>query len=590
MAKFYEIEDFLDQDFGYRQKLSYSPRRLNIIDFLFGFIILFLLFWSVKVFLFDSQSFKVLAEGNYYYKILFYPPRGNILSQDGKVLATSIKSYDLVIDLVILRQNRDLFEETIDFLKKIGIEGSYISQEEIKKALTEKNQIILRNIDTNQALMIKNRNLPTLLVIDSFQRYYPEKEIVAHVLGTLTFEDNNFYGATGLEKAYDNYLTGEIGYKKYLRNAQGKILKDLEEKESQPGKLLVTTLNFQLQKIIYEEFSQYLKEINRSKGAVVFLDKDGRVLSMVSLPSFDNNLFTKFYYLPQEKERVRKILNDSQAPLFNRALSGLYSPGSIVKPLVALLGLKMKKITPSTEIFSSGELKVKSPYGQVFIFRDWKVHGWTNLYKAIKDSVNIYFYKLGESLGFENLVNWYNQLKFSDLTDIDLPGEKMGNLPQKSKYFLGDIYNISIGQGDILMTPLKMALLAQLLGLNEMKQPYIVEKILNDKGEIIFEKQSRTLLKNVFDTQDLKIIQQAMRGVVKEGMAYRLESLPLKIAGKTGTPEIGSKVNGIFIGYFPEENPQIFFSLLLEETPNMSLSAVEALYRILKRALDEKVF
>lgn len=590
MGKSYELNDFLEEDFGYRQKLSFLPPKFRFIDYLFWLFIFVLLFWSLKLFLVDYSKLFPLAEGNYYYKILFYPPRGNILSADGKILATSIKSYDLLIDLVILRQSKEIFEETIDFLKKIKIIDNYLTEEEIRKNLTEKNQIVLRNIEIKDALLIKNRNLPSLIVIDSFKRFYPEKETLAHILGTLTFENNNFSGSTGIEKIYNDYLIGISGYKKYLRTSEGKIIKELEKKDPQEGFTLVTTINFKLQKIVYEEFSKYLDEIQRKKGAAVFLDKEGRVLSLVSLPSFDNNLFTSFYHSPEEKEKIKKILTDSNSPLFNRAVSGLYSPGSIVKPIVALAGLEMNKIDPQTQIFSSGELKIKGPNGKIFIFRDWKVHGWTNLYKAIKDSVNIYFYKLGELIGYENLINWYHQVKLEEPTGIDISGEKNGYLPQKSQYFLGDIYNISIGQGEILITPLKMALLAQLLGLNEIKKPYIVERIIDNEGKIIFQQRNDYLLKNFFDEEKIKIIQNALRGVVSEGMARKLENIPLKIAGKTGTPEMGTKVNGIFIGYFPADNPQIFFSLLLEDAPNMSLDAVEAIFRILNRAVKENVF
>lgn len=586
-----ELEDFYQLNSSYYLKIQERPPKSNLIDFLFYFFVLILVVLGIKLTIFDYNFFKSISEGNYYYNILFFPPRGNIFTSDGKVIAQNIPSFDLVIDLVLMRKDKNLFNQTIEFLEKVEIVPNVITKEKIEEELTKKNQILIRNIDQATGIVIKNRDLPSLIVVDSFQRFYPYGEVFSHLLGYPSFE-KNLRGVSGLERTYDDYLVGEIGFKKYLRDARGIILKEVEKKEALEGKNLITTIDFKLQSLVFEKMKENLEKLNLKKAAALFVDDQGKILAMASFPSFDNNIFTKVILSKEEKEKIKKILEDKNSVLLNRVISGLYAPGSIVKPVVAIAGLENKKITPQEEIYSPGYLRVQNPYTkEVFLFKDWKVHGWTNLFKAIRDSVNVYFYTLGERIGYETLMNYYEKLDFTKLSNIDIFGEKEGILKRKEKYFLGDIYNISIGQGEIAITPLRMALLAQALGLNKILKPYLVEKIIDSNGKVVFENKPQVIKENIFQQEELRIVQKAMNEMATFGFGGLFKDLPLKVAGKTGTPEVGNNVfNGIFIGYFPYEKPKYFFVMLVEEAPLFSITASRILHDILKDGIEMGIF
>lgn len=586
-----EIENFLDENFGYNFKLETKAKSELLLNVLFFIVVFILIFYGAKLTILDFKKNIKISESHYYYTIPFFPARGNIISADNFTLAENKFGFDLIIDLVILRSKREIFEETVNFLEQIGIlkEEREITKKDLEEKIKKQSQIILRNIGEEKAFLIKNRQLPSLIVIENFIRSYPYPEVFSHVLGTLKLENNSYIGASGLEKSYDNFLLGSLGYKKYLRNARGEIIKEIEEKGSKQGFHLKTTINFRLQKIIFEEFEKFSKENEIKKGAIIFMDKDGRILSLLSFPSFDNNLFTKFLTDKKEVEKLKNILQSKDSPLYNRATLGIYLPGSTIKPLVGVAGLELGKINKEDRILSTGKILLKNPYsGKIYVFKDWKEggHGLVNIEEAIKESVNTFFYLLGEKIGAENILNFYKKILLNQPTGIDIE-EKSGFLPDKLS-FLGDIFNISIGQGKIGLTPLRLVLMMESLVLNKISRPFLVEKIIDNEGNVVFERKPEVILDNIFSEKNLKIIKKGMELVVSEGFGKIL--IPFSVAGKTGTPQAGESINGIFVGYFPRENPQYFFVVLLENSKLWSLSAIRLTYNILNRAFKEGIF
>jgi penicillin-binding protein 2 len=348
---------------------------------------------------------------------------------------------------------------------------------------------------------------------------------------------------------------------------------------------------------------EYFKERGYKKGALVAMNpKTGAIIAMISFPSYDPSVFLS------DPVKVNEIIENSLQPLFNRAISGLYSPGSTIKPVIAIAALEEGVIDEKEEIYAGGYLKIPHPYipGTYSIFHDNKVHGWTDLRKAIAESVNVYFYIVGggyenkEGLGIRRILKWWQIFGLGQKTGIDLPGENSGFLPSpENKYKtnpldtiwrLGDTYNVSIGQGDLLVTPLQITLWTAALATNKLVKPYIVQRIIDQNGKIVFEHKEEIVWQGVLNQDKLKAVQEGMRGTVTYGTGKYLSDLPYKIAGKSGTPEIlgKKKLNAIFTGYAPYEDPEIVLTILIEEVPIGSV-AVLPLYKEVIKAYFQKM-
>jgi len=321
---------------------------------------------------------------------------------------------------------------------------------------------------------------------------------------------------------------------------------------------------------------------------------------LVSVPGFDSNKITS------------DVLNDSGKPFFNRVISGLYSPGSTIKPLMAFAALKEGLINLKTEIFSRGYIEIPNPYNpeSPSRFVDWKPHGWVNIYSALAKSSNIYFYALGgglpknemgivknssndnneslsRGLGIEKLKEYWEQFGFDRKTGIDLPSETEGFLPdpeikisrKKEDWRLGDTYNVSIGQGDLVITPIELiSYISAIANNGKFYQPFIAKKFIAGTKNIIRETEPK-LIKDFSDYSNyFKEVQRGMIDTVEKpyGTAHLLSSLPIKIAGKTGSAQINNntKVNAFFVGYMPTNDPKIAILVLIENAREGSLNAV----------------
>lgn len=439
------------------------------------------------------------------------------------------------------------------------------------------NRILLvQNLPQNQAVSLQSANLPGLEIENDWRRDYLEPEAFSHFLGYVGLVDKNdlqtnaglvsddLIGKAGLEAFYDEKLRGQNGETTDYRNARGKILAENLTREPQAGQNLKTFIDADFQKYFYNRLQQGLKELGRE--AVVGLainPANGEVLALVSVPGYNADHLVDF-------------LNKPNQPLFNRAISGLYAPGSTIKPLVAAAALKEKVIDPKKEIFSAGYIEVPNPYNpdQPSIFLDWKPNGWVDLYSALARSCNIYFYAVGgglgdvKGLGISNLNKYWQKFGLGDLTGIDLIGEKKGFLPAASAdWRLGDTYNVSIGQGDLLLTPLQLLnYITAIANGGQIFQPEVVQA-------------EPKLLKNLSDFKDIfNEVEKGMIDTVRQsyGTAYLLHDLPFAIAAKTGTAQtnLNTKINALFVGYGPVPNPQIAVLILIENAREGSLNAV----------------
>ncbi|BCX15301.1 MAG: penicillin-binding protein 2 [Candidatus Parcubacteria bacterium] len=563
--------------------------------FLLILIIIIVYFFYLQFFL--KKTFADIEESITSLIYLSFAPRGEIYDNSGKVLATFKKVFDFYIDVAKVNKNIDLSE-----LFAAG------------RVFYRGNQIIVRNVNPEIALKFFNKD-KAIQPVPSFQRDYKVNEEFGNLIGYIGFvdEDNDqyykeeFIGKTGLELYYDRYLHGSAGRIVYKKDKDQ--LKKVEESLPSIGSSLYLTVDSSFQKKAYQLIDSYMKENNYKKAAFVAFDPNsGEIIALISYPSYDPLVFIN------DPQKTATILNNSEQPLFNRVISGLYSPGSTIKLIVAAAALEEKIVTPETKIFANGLLRIKNPYipGSYSIFKDNKVHGWTDIYKAIANSVNIYFYVVGggypdddeqipikSGLGIYRLIEYWKKYNLGEKSGIDFPNEKAGLLPSpewKARHLfdkqwrLGDTYNVSIGQGDLLVTPLQIALWTGAMATNKIYKPFLVKKIIDNSGRIIFERQKEIIRDNIINENNLKIIQQGMRMTVTNGTAKTLNDLPVAIAGKSGTPEIlgKQKLNAIFTGYFPYGKPAVVMTLLIEEVPLGSVATLPLYKELVKAYLDLK--
>ncbi|MEO0290994.1 MAG: penicillin-binding transpeptidase domain-containing protein [candidate division WOR-3 bacterium] len=398
-------------------------------------------------------------------------------------------------------------------------------------------------------------------------RFYPFKHLFAQTIGYTGLPQKIDVekgidpllrvGKSGLEKFYDDILRGKDGFKFILIDAKGRVY----NKETRPpievidGKDIEVSLDIELGKYIDSIFKPYVK------GACVILDPNtGEVYALYSKPSFDLNLLTG----KTEKEELEKIISDSLNPLLNRCIQGLYPPGSIFKVITALIALEKGLIDTNEVIKCNGEYKFGNR-----IFKDWKEegHGFVNFYKAIEVSCDVYFYELSKRIGLKRFLDYFQNLKIFEKTGIDLPEEKRGFFPTfsyfekkygKYGYGEGNALNLGIGQGEILMTPLQIALLFSAIALDgKAKRPHILKNINTEDFELPFK------------IENIKILKRGIFRVVQgEKGTGRLASIKgINIGGKTGTAQnpLG-KDHAQFVAFFPLENPKFVIYLIVENS------------------------
>ena len=411
-------------------------------------------------------------------------------------------------------------------------------------------------------------------------RHYPTEGFL-HSIGFLTRKDNIFLstGASGLEALYDEVLNGTPGKVIEEINAKDEIVGSGFVVESKSGGGLLTSLDFGLQVKLSQSIKLTAQTYGFTGGAgVVINPKTGEVIALTSIPEFDPNILIE----NPKKEIINALVNDHKKPFFNRAVSGLYPPGSIVKPAVAAAALVEGIIDPKKEILSAGPIIIKNPFSpdKSDFFPDWKPHGWVDMRKALAVSSDIYFYTVGgghadqRGLGVWNIEKYFREFGFGKKTGIDLPGEKEGFLPDPEKetgdgrkWGIGDTYHLAIGQGDLQVTPVQMAFYASLLaGSGEAAYPHIVDAILNKDNDVI-EKFSYSSYKvDGIGKEIFNEVREGMRDAVKYGTAVGLSGYPIDIAAKTGTAEIGNtgRVHSWSIGFLPYEDPKIAWAIVME--------------------------
>ena len=380
-----------------------------------------------------------------------------------------------------------------------------------------------------------------IAVEPTFKRFYPYKDVAAHILGYVSRTNareakrdpvakvTGIIGKSGLERYYNSYLEGELGYKKVKVTAFNEEIGLIEKKDPIQNRHLYLSLDLRLQRFIQSLFHD-------KAGVVIVMQTDGSILAAGSFPEYDLNMFVSGI----SKKRWQELITDLDHPFTNKLVNGLYPPGSTIKMGVALAFMDSRKITPYTPFYCSGSVKLGRRN-----FRCWKRwgHGEVRLIKAIRESCDVYFYEGSLRVGIDKIAHDLRKMGFGKKSGVDLPHEFIGLIPDKEwkmrKYgqpwYKGETLVASIGQGYDLVTPMQLARYTALLATGKLPTPHFAARFIDRVYQPRFEDVLTPLQKRM-----LPIIRRGMYEVCNspKGTASKHLDAPLLIAGKTGTAQV----------------------------------------------------
>jgi len=590
-------------------------RKLAITIGLFVLVFLFLVFYFWHLQVLRHSRYQRLADNNRIRLVQTPATRGIITDRNGIILADSTPDYSLAIIPEDVEKNA---EDTVLSLAAVLERNGESALKRFRENATGVPYRAIRVFDhldkREVALFEANQDwYPGAVLIVVPRRYYPFGSTTAHLIGYVgeiseaQFESGLYPGTVkgdtvgkdSLEKTYDRYLRGKDGGRQVEVDARGREISILGVTEPSPGANVRLTLDIRIQ----QELESAL-EGGRGAG-VVFMAQTGEVLAMVSVPAFDPNEFS----LRLTRDRWNEILMDPGHPLQNRALQGLYPPGSTFKVVTAIAALMEGSIEPDKTISCSG--------GYYFggrMYRDWKLsgHGKVDLKKAIVQSCDVYFYQTGERTGMDALARWASILGLGRKTGIDLPGEKEGLVPSPDwklkargePWFPGETLSAAIGQSYVLVTPLQLGnLFATVARKGVHMDPFLVSRVASIKGLELYRRDPMVRRETEIPSDVWERIIDALEGAVNDvkgtGRAARIPGV--RVAGKTGTAQVvriqemvdgGLDVpyelrdHGWFAAFAPVENPQVVAAVVVEHGGHGSSSAAPIVSRVLKKFME----
>lgn len=614
-----DMEGFADET-----RTQLSSRWLHILIILAGGALLFQLF---NLQIMQGSDLKALAEGNRLRIQTIIAPRGYIVDRYGEQLARNTASFSLVATPA------DVPQEGLDGIIDQLVTLLNIPKEEINDKLKDLNRnslqqiIIKRGITQQESILFDTRAAQFAgFSIKSIPiREYMNPEMFSHALGytgvvsdadleeleSEDYDPNDFIGKSGIELAYEKYLRGTNGNTQVEVDASGRPIKQLGNVEPQPGNIVKLNIDSGLQQELYKGFAE------GSKGAAVAMNpKTGEVLALVSAPGFNNNLFAPGI----SQKDYQDLLQNKNLPLFNRAISGTFPPGSTIKMITAAAALEENVVTADTIINDGGVLVINNQYNPSikYNFYGWKRNGLgpMNVKSAIAESSDIYFYTVAgghpaskiTGLGADKLASYYRQFGMGATTGIDIQGEKAGVVadpawkakyfeedPISSKWYLGDTYHIAIGQGDMLTTPLQVAVWTAAIANNGIAyKPRLLNEVLTQSGDVVHKPKLEELIKTAISPTNMRYVQEGMRENVigANGSGRQLATLPMSSAGKTGTSQFDgsdpSRTHAWFTSYAPYEDPQIVIVVLVEAGGEGHAAAVPIVKNALKWWADNR--
>lgn len=563
-----------------------------------------------------SDLFEKSQENRFVVRTVF-PPRGVIYDAEHKPFVDNVPSLGLVFEKnEFIRSGKSdvalLVEELSMLLHK---EKSFFYEigfpEDGDKNKLPSSIFIVRDLTPEEVVAIATRldGIHGVKVYEGYRRVYREPYAWSHLIGfigkvsredlekTPELSNEEFVGKGGIEAFYDSLLRGKSGKKIVEIDSAGKETRYRLTEDPQDGDSLELTIDSDLQRVAYNLLQSYTE--GRFGASVVILDpKTGAVRTLLSYPGFDANKFG----LNLTTKEFNAIIENPLRPLFNRAISGEFPSGSVLKPMVAAAALEEKLIDPKKKIYDDGTLEIPNPYrpGEFSVFKDWRAHGWVDFYDAIAFSANVYFYMIGggyrdqKGLGIQKLKEYALRFGLGAKSGIDIPGEKSGFFPDpdsKAKqepnnptWRIGDTYNTSIGQGGVKVTPLQMvSLTAAIVNGGVLYKPFILNKAVDAEGGMARGAGASMVRDNLVSKESLKHVVEGMRQTVTVGTAKRLANLPVSAGAKTGTAQAGSgKPHAWVTAFAPLENPEVVAVVMVEHAGEGSTVAVPIMHDILE--------
>lgn len=600
---------FVDSSFSTKKMLGFFA----LVVLLFGALLSRVFYLQII----HGTEYRNRAQSNSERILPIEADRGIIYDRNGIALTKNVPRFSLALVPQDLPRDEEEYTSIVNALAEITEQEAEDIRILIDKygSYSYESIVIQEDLDYETALNIHiaAAGLPGIHIQRGSKRLYvqqleddPDSSLrtMSHILGyegKLSPEElDDLYkegylpsddiGKTGVEKTYETLLRGKYGNKRIEVNALGREQAALAEYAPSPGHHVRLSIDAHMQSALETIVAESLRlrraqnvSIATKASAIVMNPNSGQILAMVSYPAFDNNDFAGGI----TQRRYNGYLEDEDRPLFHRTIGGTYPSGSTIKPVISAAALQEGIIEPTTSFLSSGGIQI-GPW----FFPDWKAggHGSTNVRKAIAESVNTFYYLIGGGkdefvgLGVDRIASYIERFGFAQRLGIDLPGEAAGFIPSKAwkldvkgeGWYVGDTYNLSIGQGDLLVTPLQVAsMTASIANRGTLYKPHVVAATIDPITEEERNVSPEIIRRDVVATRHIDTVRLGMRDCVLYGSCRRLGSLPFAAAGKTGTAQWNNtkENHAWFTSFAPYDNPELVVTVLVEEGGEGSGSA-----------------
>ena len=580
--------------------------RLDMVWLLAAFITGLFLFRLMVIQLLNTDRYKAMADRNRTQVLTQSAPRGRIFSSDNAAIAANRPSFSLIY-FPGGKDSSGLSEPMIDKMSRAISSRLNISRENVKETLQkgskrDKPVRIAENLSLRDMLMLSELEsvYPGLETIEEARRYYPFGAYLSHLIGYTgkmdarewkqfardrNYNMDTLIGKNGLEKMYEKVLKGKDGGIYLEVDYRGRLIQRLESRKWIPGSDIYLTVNSKAQSAAE---SGLRKSISK-KGAVVAIDpRDGSLLAFVSMPDYDPNQFSQ-PALIKEKKLV--------LPEFNVALQGTYPPGSIFKIISSAAILESGKVRPEDSVNCPGFYDAGSR-----VFKCWKHtgHGRVDFKTGLAKSCDVYYYVMAQKCGALAIENYARAFRLGKPSGIDLPYERAGNVfgpgpraDKKSYWFIGDTLNLSIGQGETLMTPMQaVQMIAAIANGGTFYRPYYIKKIVRPDGTENFHAKPEVLSKVGMKPETLSLIREGLSAVVYEGTGYMSQIKGVKMYGKTGSAQNPhGEDHAWFVAYgtVGDEPAKVAVSVLVEHGAHGATEAAPIAKAVIEAVLEEDI-
>ena len=556
--------------------------RMNVlrVSVVVAFAALAICFWFLQVV--QHAQYQEMAENNHQRTLALHAPRGVLFDRNGKILVENRRSFNVSI----IREHAPDLDRTIRLLSAVAVVDVEQVRRIVERHLGEPSYrpiVVIEDASLAQVAAIAARSLdfelPDVVVEEVHMRQYPTDALAAHLFGYVGEANDTqigdgvrigaIVGQTGIERVYNKLLMGQEGERRVVVNSMGREIRTLEEVPPVDGRRVQLTIDYDLQKAAEDGF----KHAGFNGSALILDPRNGEVLSFVSLPAYDPNAFAAGI----DRATWAALNSDDLRPLQNRAIQGRYSPGSTFKIVVATAALEEGLVDPDYTVNCSGGA---SFFGRYFRCHLRGGHGVVDMRHAIEKSCNVYFYTLGSMLGVDKIHKWSEKLGLVGLTGIDLPSEQASIIPSTEwkrqrtgeRWYPGETISVSIGQGQVSVTPVSMAvMIATVANGGTRVTPHVIRAV-DEGGGWKMATPPAVAGRGAFRPETLSALHDGLwMAVNANGTGGRARIPGRDVAGKTGTAQVISsqgrqaaqdsgrdlRDHGWFVFFAPKENPQI---------------------------------